>query len=102
MQLEYDNQPLGLWEDDIFYGESVDHIKGRQLLIYTDGLNEAENSEKQIFGNKRLVNLMSQLTQATSAEVIDQLKEAVEKHRAGADQNDDLTLMCLRIKEEQI
>ena len=102
MHLEYDNQPLGLWEDDIFTGESVDNIKGKQLLIYTDGLNEAENPEKKRFGNQRLLDMMAELTKATSREVIDKLKEAVEQYRADADQNDDLTLLCLRIKEDQI
>ena len=32
--------------------------------------------------------------------VIDMLKEAVEEHRAGAEANDDLTLMCIRLKEK--
>jgi len=36
--MQYDNQPLGLWEDDPFYGETIDDIRGRQLLIYTDDL----------------------------------------------------------------
>ena len=37
----------------------------------------------------------------SSEEVIDMLKKAVEEHRAGADPNDDLTLLCLRIKKNQ-
>jgi hypothetical protein len=32
-----------------------------------------------------------------SRQVIDMLKEAVEQHRAGAESNDDLTLMCLKL-----
>jgi sigma-B regulation protein RsbU (phosphoserine phosphatase) len=31
-----------------------------------------------------------------SRQVIDMLKEAVEQHRAGAEPNDDLTLMCIK------
>ena len=98
MQLEYYNQPLGLWEEQVFNGESIDDIKGKQLLIYTDGLNEAENAEKQLFGNDRLLDLMTQLASATSREVIEKLKSAVEAHRAGAEPNDDLTLMCIMLK----
>ena len=98
MQLEYYNQPLGLWEENVFNGESIDDIKGKQLLIYTDGLNEAENAEKQLFGNDRLLDLMTQLASATSREVIEKLKSAVEAHRAGAEPNDDLTLMCITLK----
>ena len=97
INFEYDNQPLGLWEDDPFYGEHIDNIRGKQLLIYTDGLNEAENTEKQLLGNKRLLELMADTSALGSEAVIDMLKEAVEAHRAGATPNDDLTLMCLKL-----
>jgi len=97
MKLEYANQPLGLWEDDPFYGESLDDIRGKQILVYTDGLNEAENPQQELLGNDRLLELMSDTQSITSRQVIEKLMNAVEEHRAGADPNDDLTLMCLSI-----
>ena len=97
LKMQYDNQPLGLWEDDPFEGESIDDIRGRQLLVYTDGLNEAENQQKQLLGNKRLLELMADTQGLDSHQVIDMLKEAVEQHRAGAEPNDDLTLMCITL-----
>ena len=100
LEMEYENQPLGLWEDDPFEGETIDDIRGRQLLIYTDGLNEAENQEKELLGNARLLELMADTKSLSSREVIDKLKAAVEQHRAGADPNDDLTLMCIRFLDE--
>ena len=96
LKMQYDNQPLGLWEDDPFEGETIDDIRGHQLLIYTDGLNEAENTQQELLGNKRLLELMADVQSLDSHQVIDMLKEAVEQHRAGADPNDDLTLMCLK------
>ena len=100
LPMEYANQPLGIWEDDPFYGESVDNIRGKLLLVYTDGLNEAENPEQKLFGNAAVLELMSKTGDKTTNEAIEMIKEAVEKHRAGATPNDDLTLLCLRIKEE--
>jgi serine phosphatase RsbU (regulator of sigma subunit) len=97
LKMQYDNQPLGLWEEDPFEGETIDDIRGRQLLIYTDGLNEAENQQKQLLGNKRLQELMADSQNLDSHQVIDMLKEAVEQHRNGAEPNDDLTLMCIRL-----
>jgi sigma-B regulation protein RsbU (phosphoserine phosphatase) len=97
LKMAYDNQPLGLWEDDPFEGESIENIRGRQLLFYTDGLNEAENSKHELLGNARLLELMADTQSLDSRQVIDMLKEAVEQHRDGADPNDDLTLMCLKI-----
>ena len=100
LQMQYDNQPLGLWEDDPFYGESIDDIRGKQLLIYTDGLNEAENQQQELLGNKRLLELMADTQSLDSHQVIDMLRSAVEEHRAGAEPNDDLTLMCIRFLDE--
>ena len=98
LEMQYANQPLGLWEDDPFYGESIENIKGKQFLLYTDGLNEAENPEKELLGNDRLIALMQDAQDMSARQVVDMLKAAVEEHRAGADPNDDLTLLCLTIK----
>ena len=99
LEMKYDNAPLGLWEDDPFEGETIEDIRGRQLLIYTDGLNEAENEQKQLLGNARLLELMADTQGMSSHEVIEKLKSAVEAHRAGAEPNDDLTLMCITLKQ---
>jgi serine phosphatase RsbU (regulator of sigma subunit) len=96
LKMQYANQPLGLWEDDPFYGESIDDIRGKQMLVYTDGLNEAENPQQELLGNDRLLELMADHS-LTSRQVIEKLLNAVEEHRAGANPNDDLTLMCLSI-----
>ena len=97
MEMQNTNTPLGLWEDDPFYGESIDDIRGKQMLIYTDGLNEAENTRQELLGNDRLLELMADAVSLNSYQVIDMLKKAVEEHRAGAEPNDDLTLMCIKL-----
>ena len=77
--------------------ESIDDIRGLQLLLYTDGLNEAENGKQEILGNDRLLELMAGMQSLSARQVIEGLCEAVAQHRAGADPNDDLTLMCLKL-----
>ena len=95
LKMQYDNQPLGLWEDDPFEGESIADIRGKQLLVYTDGLNEAENKQMELLGNKRLLELMADTQDLDSHQVIDMLKSAVEQHRNGAEPNDDLTMLAI-------
>jgi sigma-B regulation protein RsbU (phosphoserine phosphatase) len=95
--MKYENHPLGFWGDDPFEGESIDDIRGKQLLIYTDGLNEAENGQLEQFGDDHLLELMADTKSLTSHQVIDMLKSAVEEHRNGAEPNDDLTLMCITL-----
>ena len=96
MRMGHCNQPLGLWEGDVFEGEALDDVRGHRLLLYTDGLNEAENGRQEQLGNDRLRGLMAGMGAMDSEGVVERLKEAVERHRDGAEPNDDLTVVCLR------
>ena len=91
------NAPIGLWPELEYQGEEIDSVKGRALFIYTDGLNEAENLEQKHFGDERLLNILRSTHFDTARQVVETLEAEVEKHRNGAEPNDDLTMMCLRV-----
>jgi serine phosphatase RsbU (regulator of sigma subunit) len=91
------NAPIGLFPDFEYEGEEIDTIKGRPLFIYTDGLNEAENPQQEQFGDDRLLDILRDTHFDTARHVISTLTAEVETHRAGAEPNDDLTMMCLRV-----
>ena len=91
------NFPIGVLSGLEFEGEEMECIKGRPLFIYTDGLNEAENREHEQFSDERLLDILRNTHFDTARQVIETLAAEVEKHRDGADPNDDLTMMCLRI-----
>ena len=91
------NFPIGVLPGLEFEGEEIESIKGRALFIYTDGLNEAENREHEQFGDEWLLDILRNTHFDSSRQVIETLAAEVEKHRDGADPNDDLTMMCLRI-----
>ena len=93
------NAPIGLWPGLEYEGEEIESIKGRPLFIYTDGLNEAENRQQEQFGDDRLLDILCTTHFDTARQVIDILKAEVERHRDGAEPNDDLTMMCVRIAE---
>ena len=92
------NAPIGLWPGIEYVGESFENIKGHSLLVYSDGLNEAENTEQEQFSDERILEVLGRNNYTSSKQVIDALAEEVEKHRNGAEPNDDLTMLCLRIK----
>ena len=96
LQME-SNAPFGLWPGLQYVGEEIDNIKGRPLFIYTDGLNEAENHQRQQFGEERLLNILRNTHFESSQQVIETLAKEVEQHRDGAEPNDDLTMMCIRV-----
>ena len=91
------NAPIGLWTDLQYVGEEITTIKHELLFVYTDGLNEAENPEQRQFGDDRLLDGLRDRKHETARQVIEAMGTAVEKYRSGAEPNDDLTMMCLRV-----
>jgi serine phosphatase RsbU (regulator of sigma subunit) len=92
------NAPIGLWPGLEYVGEHIDNIKGCPLFIYTDGLNEAENRQQEQFGDDRLLDILRTAHFENARQVVECLKAEVEKHRNGADPNDDLTMLCLKVR----
>jgi serine phosphatase RsbU (regulator of sigma subunit)/Tfp pilus assembly protein PilF len=93
------NAPFGLWPGLQYVGEEIENIKGRALFIYSDGLNEAENPHHQLLGDERLLSILRNTHFESSQQVIETLAAAVEQHRNGAEPNDDLTMMCIRVTD---
>ena len=91
------NAPIGLWPGLEFEGECIESIKGKPLFIYTDGLNEAENPQLERFGDEHMLDVLRETHFANAMQVVETLKRQVEEHRDGADPNDDLTMMCLKV-----
>jgi serine phosphatase RsbU (regulator of sigma subunit) len=91
------NAPIGLWESFKYVGEQVENIKDIPLFIYSDGLNEAENLQQKQFGEENLLRIIRKGGMNNARLVIETMSQEVEKHRNGADPNDDLTMLCLKI-----
>lgn len=91
------NAPIGLWPDLKYKGEEVDNIRGRVFFLYTDGLNEAENRSQRQFGEEQLMRILQETRFVSSRQIIDTMKQEVDRHRDGAEPNDDLTMLCLKV-----
>ena len=78
-------------------GEEIALPIGSMMLLYTDGLNEAENRQKQQYGEDRILQLMASHASQTTRDIIEALKADVDQFRDGAEQNDDLTMLAFRI-----
>ena len=93
------NTSIGILPDARFEGEYVDGFKDTPLFLYTDGLNEAENPDHELFGSDRLLAILGE--PYTDAEtVVKRMQKAISEHVAGADASDDLTMLCLEIKKK--
>ena len=90
------NAPIGLWEDLEYAGEEVDDMHGRTLFVYTDGINEAENTKKEQFGDDRLQALL-QKDLGDARQTSETIHKAVEDFVGDAEPSDDLTKMCIKM-----
>ena len=91
------NLPIGLMPEFDYEGEEIADISNQPLFVYTDGLNEAENREQTQFSDERLLEILETTPFESSRQTIELLASEVEKHRDGADPNDDLTMLCLKV-----
>ena len=95
MQMEA-NVPMGLFTGFEFTDESIDNVEDKMILLYTDGLNEAEDEAHEQYGDDRLLAYMQQHAD-TAKNTINDLLESVAQHVAGAEPSDDLTMLCFKL-----
>jgi hypothetical protein len=70
--------------------------KGSFVVLYSDGITEAENVAGDEFENDRLEAVLREHIDATPAEICDSIAAAVETFAAGAPQKDDQTIVVAR------
>ena len=72
--------------------------KGDMVYLYTDGVTEAENAAKELYGEERLLRCFEQIKNSAPEKVIETIKQSVEVFVNGADQFDDMTMLCFKWK----
>lgn len=87
---------LGVELDATYTAYEVALDPGDALFLYTDGLTEAENPEKKLFGEKRVLNVASRFGEKDPLEQIQTMHETVVRFSDGAEQSDDLTMLAIR------
>jgi len=94
-ELEATGLPVGLIEGTT-YELSVQHLSpGDKLVIYTDGVTEAQNAAGAFFSKKRLFDLVRAHAAASSLALHDAIQGTVREFTEGAPQSDDITLVVL-------
>ncbi len=72
--------------------------KGAVLFVFTDGVSEARNADREMFGTKRLLECMNRLTDAAPKELLEGVHDAVDSFVGDAPQFDDLTMLGLTMR----
>ncbi len=90
---------LGVIEGLDFPAEKITLAQGDMLFLYTDGVTEAMNGEREIFGEERLKETLSaQPKDGQPEKIIAAVRGAAESHANGAEQSDDITMLGLAYK----
>ena len=90
--------PIGLVETELFTSSHIQLEPGDTLLLYTDGVTEAEDRNRNLFQDGRLKEAFGQHPNSSLKTLLDGVGSAVEKFTGGASQADDLTLLAVRYR----
>lgn len=71
------------------------------LLLYTDGLTDANNPQKEMFGAQQVRHILQTTPFESAQELIDKVYQQVEGFVDGEEQFDDITMIAIQVKEEK-
>jgi HAMP domain-containing protein len=90
-RLEADGFPVGMFANARYAAKSISLFRGSRLVIFTDGLTDAQNAAKEEFGEDRLIE------RCRSAADANGFIETVAEWSAGTEQFDDTTVIVVDI-----
>lgn len=83
--------------DDVEYSKNELQLSpGDEIFLYTDGVTEATDANKQLYGEKRLLEFLNTLHGISAQEMCDAVKADVDEFVKDAPQFDDITILCLK------
>lgn len=88
--------PLGILEDVPYQSETVTLQSGDWLVIFTDGVTEAENELAEEYGEARLLTILHANVTLTPALLLQTMMLDLDRFVGNAPQHDDVTLMLLK------
>jgi phosphoserine phosphatase RsbU/P len=87
-------QLLGLLDDPLLCEQTWTLPPGSTLLVYTDGVTEAMNSQSELFGGERLQAAVCAHRNSNAQAVCERIWRLVTAHRGDAIQRDDILVVC--------
>jgi phosphoserine phosphatase RsbU/P len=95
-RLEEGGIPLGILEAAPYTAGSVALQSGDWLVIFTDGVVEAENDRADEYGEQRLLFMVHVGAALSPAEMLARIMTDLDRFVAGAPQHDDVTCMMVK------
>jgi serine phosphatase RsbU (regulator of sigma subunit)/pSer/pThr/pTyr-binding forkhead associated (FHA) protein len=95
-RLEADGMPVGLFDFAPYSSSKLTLRTGDTMVLYSDGVTEAQSVDGSEFGEARLVEVMKQYQGASAGDMLEHVIDAVMAFAHGAEQYDDVTALVIR------
>ncbi len=91
--------PLGMQEDSSYQECSLHLLPGDLLLFLSDGITEAMDVAREVYGSERLEAVIRTTDghDHSASDVLDRVVEDIRRHAGDAPQHDDMTLVVVRV-----
>lgn len=93
---------LGVFPDEKWEDTAVEINGSGCLFMYTDGVTEAVNPRNELFGDERLKDVLANVCEENGPrmeeKIISAVSAEVTEFTGGAEQNDDITMVCMHFK----
>jgi serine phosphatase RsbU (regulator of sigma subunit) len=97
-RLDSGDFPVGMFSHAQYTARTIQMQPGSRLVIFTDGLTDAENTKEQEFGDERLIACCRAIAAGIGAtEVADRVMQAIAEWSVGTEQFDDTTVVVMDV-----
>jgi len=77
-------------------------MPSNRLVVYTDGVPEATNASNTLYGTDRMLRALNAAEGGSCRQLLEALHRDVDEFAGGADQFDDITMLCIEMKDEHL
>ena len=95
-RIESGGMPVGMFEMAPYSGDQITLKPGDMMMLYSDGVTEAQNLAGEEFGEARLVQVMERYSRGSADVILEQTINAVKEFALGAEQYDDVTALVVK------
>ena len=98
-EVQLKGMPLGAFSDFPYEEKTVELSAGDTIVLMSDGLPEMFNENQEMLGSLRVEERLKEIGGKSPQEIINSLAELGERWANGQPQQDDVTLVALRVKK---
>ena len=96
------NLPIGVMTGFTYVQQTTVLRHNDVLFLYTDGLTEAEDTDKALYGEQRMLEVLGSMHGERPRQIVEAMETGVAAFVGKAEQSDDLTMLAIRYQTNAI